>query len=151
MIHGAQAIPLTQYCDCRGRVFEILRRDDPHFAGFGQAYFSSIYPGVVKAWHAHQRQTDFICIIKGMCRVGLFDNREGSPTRGEIDDMVIGEHNLILLQIPPGVFHGFKTVSPDEVFLVNLPSEPYDRESPDELRRPWNDPGIPFNWDTQFR
>jgi len=60
MLDGLKILPLTQHCDDRGRVMEILRKDDPHFVGFGQAYFSSIYPGVIKAWHAHEKQTDYV-------------------------------------------------------------------------------------------
>ena len=151
MIDGVKLIPLVQHCDDRGRVMEILRKDDPHFPGFGQAYFSSIYPGVVKAWHAHQKQTDCISVIYGMAKIGFFDDRPGSPTKGKTHSIVAGEHHRVLLQIPPGVFHGFKAISPDEVLLINLPSEPYNRKNPDEIRRPWNDPAIGFDWDTHFR
>ena len=59
--------------------------------------------------------------------------------------------NLSLSHIPPGIFHGFKAISSNEVLLINLPSEPYDRKNPDEVRRPWNDPAIGSNWDTEFR
>ena len=151
MIDGVKLIPLVQHCDDRGRVMEILRKDDPHFPGFGQAYFSSIYPGVIKAWHAHQKQTDCISVIYGMAKIGFFDDRPGSPTKGKTHSIVVGEHNRVLLQIPPGVFHGFKAISPDEVLLINLPSESYHRKNPDEIRRPWNDPAIGFDWETQFR
>ena len=151
MIDGLRILPLMQHCDDRGRVMEILRKDDPHFAGFGQAYFSSIYPGVVKAWHAHQKQTDCISVIHGMAKIAFFDDRAGSPTKGKTHSIVVGEHHRVLIQISPGIFHGFKAISPEEVLLINLPSEPYNRKSPDEIRRPWNDPAIGFDWDTRFR
>jgi len=151
MIGGLKIIPLTQHCDDRGRVMEILRKDDPHFAGFGQAYFSSIYPGVIKAWHAHKKQTDCLSVIYGMCKIGFYDDRPNSPTKGKTHGIVVGEHHRVLIQIPPMVFHGFKAISTEEVLLINLPSEPYDRKSPDEIRRPWNDPGIAFDWETRFR
>ena len=92
MIDGLKVIPLVQHCDDRGRVMEILRKDDPHFAGFGQAYFSSIYPGVIKAWHAHQKQTDCISVIHGMAKIGFFDDRPGSPTRGKTHSQIGRAH-----------------------------------------------------------
>jgi dTDP-4-dehydrorhamnose 3,5-epimerase len=151
MLHDLKIIPLHSHCDARGRVMEILRRDDPHFHGFGQAYFSTIYPGVVKAWHAHLKQHDAMTAIKGMCRIGLFDDRPNSPTQGQAQEVVTGEFHPLLLIIPPGVFHGFKAIGTAETLLVNLPSEPYNPQEPDELRRPWNDPTIPFNWETEFK
>jgi dTDP-4-dehydrorhamnose 3,5-epimerase len=151
MLDGLKFLPLTQHCDDRGRVMEILRKDDPHFVGFGQAYFSSIYPGVIKAWHAHEKQTDCMSIIHGMAKIGFYDSRPKSPTHGKTHSIVVGEHHRVLIQIPPGIFHGFKAISSNEVLLINLPSEPYNRKNPDEVRRPWNDPAISFNWDTEFR
>lgn len=151
MIHNLLLKPLRAHCDERGRVMEILRRDDPCFSGFGQAYFSTIYPGIIKAWHAHQKQIDTMVVIKGMCKIGFFDGRAGSPTHGQTQTVVAGEFNLLLVQIPPGVYHGFKAISPDEVLLVNIPSEPYDPSSPDELRLAWDDPSIPFQWEPEFR
>ena len=151
MLDGLKILPLTQHCDDRGRVMEILRKDDPHFVGFGQAYFSSIYPGVIKAWHAHEKQTDCLSIIHGMAKIGFYDSRPKSHTHGKTHRIVVGEHHLVLIHIPPGIFHGFKAISPNEVLLINLPSEPYNRKNPDEVRRPCNDPAIGFNWDTEFR
>lgn len=151
MLAGLKIIGLRPHCDDRGRVMEILRRDDPHFVGFGQAYFSTIYPGVIKAWHAHERQTDALCVIKGMCQVAFFDDRPDSPTRGRVHGHVTGEFAPSLVVIPPGIYHGFKALGATETLLVNLPSEPYDALAPDEKRRPWDDPAIPWNWATQFR
>jgi len=130
---------------------EMLRRDDPIFAGFGQAYFSTIFPGVIKAWHAHRRQTDTMVVIKGICKIGFYDARKESATLGKTHSVVVGEFNPMLVQIPPGIYHGFKALSSEEVLLVNLPSEPYNSGSPDELRLPWNDPSISFKWDTEFK
>jgi dTDP-4-dehydrorhamnose 3,5-epimerase len=151
MIDGIRLIPLVSHCDDRGRVMEILRRDDPHFKAFGQAYISTIYPGVIKAWHAHTLQTDALSVIRGMVLVGMFDDRKGSPTKGKAQHVVAGTHRPLLIVIPPGIFHGFRTLGAEEAMLLNLPSEPYNREEPDELRRPWDDPDIPFDWETEFR
>ena len=113
---------------------EILRDDDPEFRRFGQVYVSTCYPGVVKAWHAHQRQTDFFCVVKGNAKIGLWDRREGSPTAGQTMSVVIGDHNPCLVVIPPGVWHGQMAVGTEMAVLLNVPTEHYSREEPDELR-----------------
>ena len=146
MIDGVRFKPLRLIPDDRGYLMEVLRDDDELFKRFGQCYISATYPGIVKAWHAHQRQTDNFCCVHGNVKVGLYDGRENSPTFGEIQAVVVGELNRTLVQIPPGVWHGWVCLGHDLALVLNVPTEHYDYENPDELRRPWNDPSIPFEW-----
>jgi dTDP-4-dehydrorhamnose 3,5-epimerase len=146
MIHGVQVKKLLPIPDERGMVMEILRSDDELFEKFGQVYLSVVYPGVVKGWHFHKVQTDNFAIIKGMAKVVLYDDREVSPTRGEVAEFFIGEQNPLLLKIPPMVLHGVKGAGAEPAYMVNCPTEPYHPEQPDEYRRPPDDPSIPYNW-----
>ena len=151
MIEGVQIKRLTPHADERGYLMELLRRDDEMFTKFGQCYVSLNYPGVVRAWHYHKKQEDYFVVVKGMCKVGLYDMREGSPTRGQAEAHYLGERNNIVLRIPIGVAHGYKTVGTEPSLLVNFPTELYNAAEPDEHRIPWDSPDIPFNWDTEFR
>jgi len=151
MIQGVEVKQLARHADERGFLMEILRSDDPIFTKFGQCYVSMNYPGVVRAWHYHQKQDDFFVVVKGMIKVGLYDMREGSPTRGEVNEFYLGDNNNIVLKIPVGVAHGYKTIGGDPSLLVNFPSEVYDREEPDEHRLPWNTDQIPFDWEVTFK
>lgn len=146
LIQGVRTKKLRVFPDERGRLMEMLRSDDEIFIRFGQLYLTSAYPGVVKAWHYHQRQTDNFVCVKGMMKVVLYDPREGSPTRGRINEFFIGEHNPLLVQIPPLVYHGFKCVSDGEAIIVNCPTELYVYASPDEHRLPPHTPEIPYDW-----
>src|SRR3972149_2828943 len=110
MIQGVEIKQLTRHADERGYLMELLRSDDPTFTKFGQCYVALNYPGVVRAWHYHKKQDDYFAVVKGMCRVGLYDMREGSPTRGEVNEFHLGDHNNILLKIPAGVVPGYKSV-----------------------------------------
>ncbi len=134
MIHDVKLIPLTRLPDDRGYLTEILRRDDPHFEGFGQIYVSKLRSGVIKAWHKHAHQIDHFFVVSGTSKIGLYDDREDSPTNGEAMQVVLGDdgHNA-LLQIPKHVWHGQMSLS-DFTMLLNLPTEPYNRENPDEIR-----------------
>jgi dTDP-4-dehydrorhamnose 3,5-epimerase len=134
-IHGVQVRPLRVVPDERGWLMEILRVDDKTlFTRFGQVYVSATYPGVVKAWHYHERQTDNFACIAGMIKLVLVDTRDDSPTRSVINEFVIGTLNPMLVQVPKLVYHGWKCISPEPSLVVNVPDEPYNRDDPDESR-----------------
>lgn len=146
MIAGVCTRDLRLIPDGRGYLMEVLRDDDPIFEKFGQCYISATYPGVVKAWHAHQRQTDNFCCLQGNVMVALWDGRQDSPTFGETNSFVIGELRRTLIQIPPGVWHGWVCLGTELSIVLNVPTEHYVYAEPDELRRPWDDPQIGFEW-----
>lgn len=146
MIDGVKVKKLKVIPDERGRLMETLRSDDDLFIQFGQAYVTTAYPGVVKAWHYHKKQIDnFIC-LNGMMKVVLYDSREESTTKGEVNEFFIGEHNPMLVQIPNGVYHGFKCISEKEAMVLNLPTELYHYDDPDEFRVDPHNNDIPYDW-----
>jgi dTDP-4-dehydrorhamnose 3,5-epimerase len=147
MIEGVMIKKLKVIPDERGRLMEILRIDDEMFKGFGQVYMTTAYPGVVKGWHYHKKQSDSMAVVKGMMKIVLYDHRKGSPTYGEINEFYAGVHNPILVHIPPCVCHGFKCISPEEAMVVNVPTEPYRYDEPDEFRIHPHDNDIPYEWD----
>jgi len=146
MIEGVVAKPLRLIPDERGFLMEMLRSDDEIFERFGQSYVTAAYPGVVKAWHYHRKQTDHFVCVHGMAKVVLYDQREGSPTKGQVQEFFIGERNPMLVKIPPMVMHGFKAIGGDTALIINFPTELYDYKHPDEYRVPWNSPDIPYDW-----
>jgi dTDP-4-dehydrorhamnose 3,5-epimerase len=146
MIDGVMVKQLKVMPDDRGRLMEIMRCDDEHFERFGQVYMTTTYPGVVKAWHMHRLQTDYMCAVHGMFRLALYDARDESPTQGELQEVYMGVHRPVLVRIPPGVYHGWTCVSAEEGMVVNVPDLPYDREAPDEYRLPHDTAEIPYDW-----
>jgi dTDP-4-dehydrorhamnose 3,5-epimerase len=150
MIEGVEIKRLATFADERGSLTELLRRDDPIFEQFGQCYFSISYPGVIRGWHYHKKQTDYFACVSGMIKVPLYDLRDGSPTFGEVNEFFMGDENRILVKIPVGVLHGFKVVGVEPCILVNFPTEPYDPGDPDEYRIPYDSPDIPYSWDLKF-
>ncbi len=146
MIEGVKTRKLRLIPDERGYLMEMLRSDWEEFEKFGQVYVTAVYPGVVKGWHYHKIQTDHFICVHGMAKVVLYDGREGSPTYGEINEFFIGEQNPMLLKIPPGVMHGFKGISQEMTLIVNVPTELYNYEHPDEHRLPPHTDQIPYDW-----
>ena len=132
--------------DERGRLMEILRADDEIFMGFGQTYMTTMYPGVTKAWHYHKLQTDHFVCVRGMIKLALYDEREGSPTRGEVNEFFLGDHQQQLVQIPPHVWHGFKNIGETEAVVVNVTTHPYRYDQPDEYRLDAHQNHIPYAW-----
>jgi dTDP-4-dehydrorhamnose 3,5-epimerase len=146
LIDGVRVKALRFHCDERGRLMELLRCDDECFQKFGQVYLTTAYPGVVKAWHYHRLQTDTFAVVSGMMKMVLFDAREGSETKGLVNEFFLGDWSPILLQIPPGVYHGFKCISEREAIAVNVPTEPYNHGCPDEYRLDPHAADIPYDW-----
>lgn len=147
MIDGVKIKKLKMIPDERGTLMEILRTDDDLFEKFGQVYVTTVYPGVVKAWHGHKLQTDFFTVVSGMIKMVLCDLRENSSSNGEIFEMFIGQDNPALIRIPPGVFHGVKCIGTEWAIALNVPTEPYNHASPDEERLPWNTDQIKYDWE----
>ncbi|MHC4664680.1 MAG: dTDP-4-dehydrorhamnose 3,5-epimerase family protein [Planctomycetota bacterium] len=146
LIDGVAVRRAKVLSDERGRLGEIMRADEPWFEKFGQVYFTTTYPGVVKAWHYHKKQTDHFYVIRGLVKIALCDQREGSPTYGVVNELFLGEHCPGLLRIPPGVMHGWMCVSETEAYIINVVSDVYDYAEPDEFRTHPHDDNIPYNW-----
>jgi dTDP-4-dehydrorhamnose 3,5-epimerase len=137
--------PLRVVPDERGFLMEVMRSDDDFFKGFGQAYISATYPGVVKAWHFHRQQIDNFACIAGMVKLVLIDQRPDSPTTGVVNEFFLGSLNPTLVQVPNLVHHGWKCISTDVSLVLNVPTELYRYEDPDEFRvEPHGT--LPYDW-----
>jgi len=149
MIEGVKVIPLKQIPDERGKIMHMLRSTDPHFEKFGEVYFSVAYPGVIKGWHLHTKQTQFYAVISGMIKLVLYDERKDSKTHGELMEIFTGEDNYQLIRIPVGVVNGYKTIGVKPAIVANCATEPHE---PNEMLR--YDPlksHIKYDWSIKNR
>lgn len=151
MIAGVTVKKLIRHPDDRGYFQEVLRDDDELLRRFGQASFSKSHPGVIKAFHYHERQDDLWFFPVGNAQVVLHDLREDSPTVGETQVLYMGEDNPLLVVIPIGVAHGYRVLGNEPACILYFTTESYDPKNPDEKRLAWNDPKIGFDWTTKFR
>jgi dTDP-4-dehydrorhamnose 3,5-epimerase len=144
VIDGVRIIPLRQIVDERGKIMHMLKATDEHFISFGEIYFSTAWPGVVKGWHVHRSMTVNNAVVAGRAKLVMYDMRESSPTRGELQEVFIGEDNYALVQIPPGIANGYKAYGDKPVILANCATEPHD---PEEIERidPFTS-DIPYDW-----
>ena len=145
MIDGVVVKALRRIPDERGYIMHMLRADDPEFEHFGEIYFSTAYPGVIKAWHLHREMTLNYAVVAGMIKLVLFDGRENSPTAGQLQEFFIGEESYQLVKIPPHVWNGFKAIGTQMAIVANCATLPHD---PGEIvRKSPFDPSIPYDWD----
>jgi len=151
MIHDVAVRDLQVNADERGSLTEIWRSDWDFYAGEddpAMSYVSETYPGIVRAWHRHTRgQIDHFVVLDGKAKVGIYDDREGSPTQEELDTYILGEGNESAIRVPGDCWHGFKAVGDERVLLANFPTNLYDYDDPDEERLPYDTDEIPLDWE----
>ena len=144
MIEGIAIRPLKQISDERGKLMHMLKRDDPWFEKFGEIYFSAVYPGAIKGWHLHKVMTLNYAVVSGIIKLVLYDDREGSPSRGQLQEIFTGQDNYALITIPPNVWNGFKGIGTAPAIVANCATIPHD---PAEIVRlePFTKT-IPYDW-----
>ncbi len=149
MIDGVQIIPLRRIPDERGTIMHMMRVSDPHFQQFGEIYFSTVYTDVIKGWHHHREMTlNYACIF-GRIKLVLFDERDNSPTKGEIMEIFLGPDNYSLVIIPPEVWNGFKGMSDPFAIVANCCTHAHDPSRSTRLD-PF-DNHIGYNWDVRHQ
>ena len=149
IIDGVSLTPLTQIFDERGKVMHMLSIKSPIFKTFGEIYFSSTYPGVVKAWHLHKEMTLNYAVLSGEIKFVLYDDRVDSPTKGLVQELFVSPENYLLVTVPPLIWNGFKSVGTTSSIIANCATLPHN---PSEvLRKPPNDPSIPYKWDIELK
>jgi dTDP-4-dehydrorhamnose 3,5-epimerase len=144
VIEGVKIVPLRRIPDERGTIYHMLKSTDPHFTKFGEIYFSSIYPGVVKGWHLHKNMTLHYACIHGRVKLVIYDERDGSSTRGEIAEIFLGPDHYVLVVIPPGLWNGFKGMGREQAIVadcIDIPHEQADSVRLDPLKN-----HIPYDW-----
>jgi dTDP-4-dehydrorhamnose 3,5-epimerase len=144
VIDGVQVVALRRIPDERGTILHMLKSTDPHFRQFGEIYFSSVYRGVVKGWHRHREMTLNYCCVFGRLKLVLYDDRAGSSTTGEVQEVFLGPDNHALVVIPPGVWNGFKGLSDPFALMANCATHPHDPARSDR-QDPFTN-SIPYDW-----
>jgi dTDP-4-dehydrorhamnose 3,5-epimerase len=142
MLTGLKIKPLKRLPDERGIFTEIFRKDWTDLVDkedqIAQSNFSITYPGIIRAWHKHERgQIDYFVAIRGALRICVFDDE----TR-ELDEIVSSSESLQVVRVPGHFWHGFKVVGNEPGLLVYFTTRLYDAVHPDEVRRPWDDKSL---------
>ena len=145
-IDGVITFELKEIDNNLGSVLHMLRDDSPGFKRFGEVYFSEILPKSVKAWKLHLRQTQNICVPVGKILLVIFDPRPSSGTEGNILELELGRpENYLRVQIPPGLWYGFKCLGETPALLANCVDYPH--EFSEGLKMPISNQRFAYSWD----
>ncbi len=134
--------PLKTITANDGDIYHIMKKDDDGYAGFGEAYLTTIKQGKIKAWKRHKKMMDNLVVTAGRVRFVIFDDREHSPTNGFFQEVLISEEDHIRLTIPPLLWFGFQGIGSGTSAILNIASIPHDPSEVD--RREFNK--IEYNW-----
>jgi dTDP-4-dehydrorhamnose 3,5-epimerase len=146
-IEGVELARPTPYVDHRGALTEVVNFDHPFWREeVVYAYCFTIQPGRIKGWGMHRLQTDRYFLVRGSVRTVLYDGRTDSPSFGAFQVQNLTTSASGLLRIPPGVWHASQNWGEDEAAILNFPTRPYDRETPDKYRIDPHSAEIPFDW-----
>ncbi len=157
MLLGVKVHEIVKYIDERGFFAEIIRQDWKDLLdgdSVVQANLSLSYPGMIRAWHRHDRgQIDYFIVLRGSMKICVYDDKPASPTRGQLDEVIASGENLQVVRVPGHYWHGTKALGNRPSLTVYCVNRLYDAKNPDEERRAWNDPSIidprtskPFDW-----
>ena len=153
LIAGVEIRPYALWPDDRGYFLEVVRMGEGLAAGYPasstQVSAALSFPGAIKAFHYHQRQTDLWIPSAGMIQVALVDLRQNSPSFGARNTLYVGALRPWQILIPPGVGHGYKVIGQTPAMLVYVTDRFYDPS--DEGRIPHDDPEIHYDWETQHK
>jgi dTDP-4-dehydrorhamnose 3,5-epimerase len=157
MLNGVRVYDLKANVDERGFFAELFRQDWRDLLGddsLVQANLSYSYPGMVRAWHRHDRgQVDYFIVLEGSLKICAYDDNQKSTTYRQLDEVLASGRRLQVVRVPGHYWHGTKALGDKASLTVYCVNRLYDGKNPDEERRPWNDPTIidpqtskPFDW-----
>lgn len=141
MISDVVIKPLSIISVPGGDVLHALKATDEEFVGFGEAYFSSVESGAIKAWKRHRKMWLNLVVPIGRIRFVLFDNRNTAETP-EFQEIILSRENYSRLTIPPMIWVGFQGLSEDLSILLNIADRPHllsdvDRKPLNEIHCIW--------------
>ena len=144
MIEGLIHTPLSVFSGEKGAVLRAMRRDEDGYNGFGEAYFSTVDQGEIKAWKKHTIMYCNLVVIEGEVKFNLFDDRQTSQTQSQNMSLLLSRNNYARLTIPPHIWFGFKGLGHNNVIL-NMASLIYDPE--EVINLPLNNSILPnIDW-----
>lgn len=145
MIEGVFLTPLRIIPGENGDILHAIKVTDPTFAGFGEAYFSTVNKGAVKAWKRHRMMTLNLVVPVGEIKFVMYDDRQESSTCGKISEITLSRSNYQRLTIPLMIWMGFKGLGKGLNMLLNVTNIPHDPDEADRQDAFENDIG--YNWE----
>lgn len=142
LLEGVVLTPLKQIFHPQGDVFHAMKKSDPGYLSFGEAYFSTIKNGEIKSWKKHLKMTLNLVVPIGEIKFVIYDDRPYSKTKNSFYVVNLSSNNYQRLTIPPCLWTAFKGIGENTNLLLNIADLEHD---PAEIERKTID-AINYNW-----
>lgn len=134
-IDGMQILELGNVLTRSGWMMEVYRTDWPVGTNpVRQVNWVELNPRAVTDWHCHEHQTDHLIGVGGSIKLALWDDREGSPTRGATEIVRMGALRPVMAIVPSGVWHALRNESGVPAGYLNVIDKVYVHAEPDNFR-----------------
>ena len=143
VIEGVKLTPLEIITTPAGDVLHGLKSNDPGYIGFGEAYFSTVGYGEIKAWKRHREMTLNLVVPIGKIRFVIYDDRENTSTADKFQSITLSIDNYQRLTVPPNVWVGFQGVEITTNMLLNIANIQHHPDEADRLELS----AIKYNWE----
>lgn len=144
LINDVCVYPRQKFCNDQGCVYKMMQSSDECFERFGEVYFSSLKPDIIKGWNLHTRADMNMVCVCGDIQLVLYDRRTDSSSMGAIQEIIIGERNYCLLHIPHGVAFSWKALDGKSALIANCATLSHDPEELVKISLVSGD--IPYQW-----
>ena len=144
MIDGIKITPLKQIRDNRGKIMHMLRSDSSIFKSFGEIYFSTINPKIIKAWHLHKEATLNYACVSGKVELALFDDRIQSKTNGKYQKIILSPNDFFSYYSSFN-WNGFKGLYQEESIIANCLDQPHNEN--EMVRKDPQDNYFKYKWE----
>lgn len=111
-----------------------------------QVFQVRLNPGAVSAWHAHGHTTDRLFASTGSVLIVLYDARLESATYRQLNEFRCGLARPMLVNVPPGIWHGVCNIGDEPATLMNMVNRAYQYDDPDHWRVPADSPEVPYSF-----
>ena len=117
---GVILTPLKQIHNPKGDIFHAMKKSDTGFAGFGEAYFSSINQDDIKGWKIHTKMTLNLVVPIGEIEFVIYDEETK-----EFFSVKLSQNNYQRLTVKPNLWMAFRGLG-EYNMLLNLASIEHD-------------------------
>ena len=141
-INDVLITPLKIISVPNGDVMHAMKSSDEGYENFGEAYFSTINSGDIKAWKRHIKMTLNLVVPSGKVKFVLYDDRQKSQSYGNYSEVIISGDNYCRLTVPPMLWLGFQGLYNKTSIILNIANIEH---SPEEVETKEIDQ-IFYNW-----
>lgn len=122
--------PLRRIDTLGGDVLHAMKIGDEGYAGFGEAYFTWVSSGTVKAWKRHTRMSMNLVVPVGHIRLVFCLVCADGSEQFRVEDIGVDRYSRIT--VPPGIWFGFQGLKATESLMLNIANISHD---PTEVER----------------